>query len=473
MTDATTQENIGTIEHLDPNQIIIGANIRLVPELDKDDAAFVKSIGELGVISPIKARRDEDGNVVVRFGQRRTLAARMTERPTVPVYVVEGDESTVDRLFEQLAENDHRKDLTDAQRAAAYQQLSFEGLSVSAIAKGTQKKPAQIKQALAVADNPLAASAIQTHDLSLDQAATLIEFEGQEDTVDALIEVATTNPEQFAYAAQRARDDRTRQELVEAARAGLIAKGYAILDREPGYYETEYTRVRDLVNSEGETVTPDMIEALEGRTAFVRAYASGQVEVSYFLPDPKKHGFKKYNTSSNAGPMTDEQKAERKTLIANNKAWVASESVRREFLATLLSRKTLPKDAVAVVAAGLTAERNNVGTAMGKGNELAHQLLGLESGGMWSPDKLAGIVKATPTKAQHVALAVVLGGIESSTSKATWRNPTSRTAAYFAQLAGWGHNLSEVEQIVADALSTAPHETEEEADDNADLDAED
>ena len=43
-----------------------------------------------------------------------------------------------------------------------------------------------------------------------------------------------------------------------------------------------------------------------------------------------------------AGPMTDEQKAERRTLIANDKAWASAEVVRREWLTEFLSRKTMP-----------------------------------------------------------------------------------------------------------------------------------
>jgi ParB family chromosome partitioning protein len=49
-----------------------------------------------------------------------------------------------------------------------------------------------------------------------------------------------------------------------------------------------------------------------------------------------------------------------------------------------------------------------------------------------------------------VAVAVTLGGIEASTSKGTWSNPSERDGLYFEQLAAWGYGLSEVEQIVVD-----------------------
>jgi ParB family chromosome partitioning protein len=157
--------------------------------------------------------------------------------------------------------------------------------------------------------------------------------------------------------------------------------------------------------------------------------------------------------------MTDEQKAERKTLIANNKAWASAEIVRREWLATFLSRKTLPKDAATVIAQGLTVHRRDVGSAVTNGNTLAHTLLGIERGGFWDADKLAALIEHSPAKVQHVTLATVLGGIEDSTSKNTWRYPEAAKALYFEQLAKWGYGLSEVEQIVIDAMT--PTEADE------------
>src|SRR3546814_13408183 len=81
--------------------------------------------------------------------------------------------------------------------------------------------------------------------------------------------------------------------------------------------------------------------------------------------------------------MTDEQKAERRTLIANNKAWASAQVVRREWLTTLLSRKTLPKDTAAVIATGLTVHRQAVSLATRDGNTLAHELPGIGRGGYW------------------------------------------------------------------------------------------
>src|SRR3546814_3964790 len=87
-----------------------------------------------------------------------------------------------------------------------------------------------------------------------------------------------------------------------------------------------------------ERVNVEDIENVDGRAAYVRVPWNGDAQVVYYLSDPKAAGFRKEGASA-AGPMTDEQKAERRTLIANNKAWDSAQVVRREWLTTLLSRK--------------------------------------------------------------------------------------------------------------------------------------
>ncbi len=54
----TTTESQGTVEHIDPNAIIIEANVRPSAPLTKE---FVASIRENGVLTPVLARRDAPG----------------------------------------------------------------------------------------------------------------------------------------------------------------------------------------------------------------------------------------------------------------------------------------------------------------------------------------------------------------------------------------------------------------------------
>ena len=127
----------GTLEHLDPTMLALEVNVRDDSALDPD---FLASVKEHGVINPIIAVRGDDAVVRVRAGQRRTLAAREAGLPTVPVYVrthTSGDEQTqvVERLTEQIVENDQRLALTAAQRARGIQQMLDAGMSVTKAAK--------------------------------------------------------------------------------------------------------------------------------------------------------------------------------------------------------------------------------------------------------------------------------------------------------------------------------------------------
>ncbi|MBD5788360.1 ParB N-terminal domain-containing protein [Cellulosimicrobium terreum] len=87
---------------------------------------FVGSIKQHGVLQAVRARRAEDGTLVVLEGQRRTLGAVEAARETIPVQIIDGTEDEARRIVEQLTENDHRKGMRDAHRTAAYRQLSLE-----------------------------------------------------------------------------------------------------------------------------------------------------------------------------------------------------------------------------------------------------------------------------------------------------------------------------------------------------------
>lgn len=84
-----------------------------------------------------------------------------------------------------------------------------------------------------------------------------------------------------------------------------------------------------------------------------------------------------------------------------------------------------PEERTQVVAELLTSGRYRVADAINRGNGLAADLLGVADG----MERLERYLSAHPTKAGHVNLAVVLGGVEASTDRSTWRSPRAITAA--------------------------------------------
>jgi ParB family chromosome partitioning protein len=124
----------------------------------------------------------QPGDVRVRFGHRRTLAAIEAELATVPVEII-GDEATddaaqIERILTQHAENAHRAALTGRQQLGVVEQLNAFGRSAAQIAKRTKMKRKTVDASIAVVRSDLAKAATERYDfLTLEQAAAVAEFD--------------------------------------------------------------------------------------------------------------------------------------------------------------------------------------------------------------------------------------------------------------------------------------------------------
>jgi ParB family chromosome partitioning protein len=457
---------VAEVRHIDPQTLVVEDNIRSQVNIDRK---FVASIRQHGVIVPILAHPDADGNVVVRDGQRRTLAAREAEVATVPVYVVDAADEKRIRIIQQYITNEHRDQLTDADRAEAWRQLALDGMSVTAIAKQTGAKRDQIKTGLAVAGHDIAKQAVTEHELTLDQALVLIDFEDDPDALTALRDTAKRNPDGFDHHAQRLLDDKATKEEIAALTADYEAQGYTVVAW-PSWDDTDTLFLRDLTDAEGERLTEENYTGKPGHAVAI-GERWGSVSVGHVVVDWKAHGLRKISSTGSlrGGKMTEDEKAERRRVVANNKAWDSAEKVRRAWLTKFLGRKRLPGDAAAFAAITLTTATFEVGRAVQDHHTLACELISTEYryGGV---HPLAAQVIAAPTKAAHVTLAVALAALEGATSRATWRDPGKGARRYFQQLAAWGYTLSEVEQIV---IGTNAAEDTDAAEDTEDAPTED
>lgn len=458
MTDTTsTMPAVGTVEHIDPTTITIETNVRpgeTMAPLTKD---FIASIRDHGVMEPVIGYRDEQGNVVVRAGQRRTLAAREAGRPTIPVYFGAVPTNEAARIVEQLIENDQREDLTEGQRAAAWQQLAFEGLSATTIAKRVGRKASEVRTGLRVAENEHAAATVEQHTITLDQAAVLIDFEDHPAEHAELVEVAETNPTRFDHAVQQVRDKIARADAAAALTAELADAGWTIRDREPMYGSEEaktLVRINYMVTVEGERVTRADVEDVEGREAVVRATYGGP-EASLFIPKKiaKERKYRDANAAAPAGPLSDEEKARRKMVRENRAAWKSATAVRQQWLTTKIAGKTLPKDTINLVAEALTGNRWTMHRSLERGNTTAAALVGIEgveSSPYYGQNAFDGWAQEHPTKPLHAALAVAVGSYEEGMHENTWDSGDPASAAYLTRLASWGYTLSDIEQMVID-----------------------
>ncbi|UKA75068.1 ParB/RepB/Spo0J family partition protein [Arthrobacter sp. FW306-07-I] len=305
-----------TLEMLDPATPTVDINVRKDAALTAD---FVASIREHGVMEPVIAHRKDDDTVHVLMGQRRTRAAVEAERPLIPVLIIDSPEEA-ERIVTQVVENIQRAQLTEADEADAYHQLSLIGVPADAIAKKTGRTKDKVENALKAKASTTGTKALESG-YTLDMALVMTEFEGDQDAIEELESVIRDEPQYFDHIAQKLRDDRESKAQLSALIEELIAQGKAIVEDAGHYAEEENLYVSAAKRPDGEPATDE-----DANAYIISTNYQGKHTAKPVISDWKELGFtpkyERYDggTQAQKGPMTEEQKAERKTLIANNKA---------------------------------------------------------------------------------------------------------------------------------------------------------
>jgi ParB family chromosome partitioning protein len=436
-----------TLEMLDPKTLTIDINVR------KDAAltpAFVASIKEHGVLEPVIAHRKDDGTVHVLMGQRRTRAAVEAERPEIPVMVTESPEEA-ERSLTQVVENIQRSALTEADEAEAYHQLSLIGVSAAQIAKKTGRTKITVEDALK-AKSTTAGDAALGRGCTIEEALILAEFEDDPDATEELESVLADEPDMLLHITQRLRDKRD----IAAARAALIAEiegqGKTIVEDAGHYADEDALYVSAANRADGEPATED-----DANASVIQRNWQGHHSATPVISGWKELGFtprhERYDGGRQAqsGPMTEEQKAERKTLIANNKAMESAGIVRREFVKNLLARKQAPKGWQYFTVHSIT---HHPETASGYQGEVAAEMVGAkieDKNGRWGWNPLRDHVANTTARPEFALIALICAGYEKTIQKDSWRSSSQTHRDYLNQLVLWGYTASEVEQIIIDS----------------------
>src|SRR3546814_436604 len=182
-----------TYLRMHPDAIDIGRNARISNILPLDPE-FLESVRTHGVITPVTATRLADGAIVLRDGQRRTLAAREVGLASVPVLVREDttdDEKT--REFERIAHQvvaNVSEELTEGDKAAAIVDMLDLGFSATKVSGALTVDRKVVKKAAVAGRSESGRKALDVQ-LSLDQAVVIAEFEadGDEEAVSELLSI--------------------------------------------------------------------------------------------------------------------------------------------------------------------------------------------------------------------------------------------------------------------------------------------
>jgi ParB family chromosome partitioning protein len=440
-----------------------GDNIRF----DEGDLrGLTASIKQVGILSPIVVAPIEGTDKYrVIAGHRRYAVAIDLGLELVPV-TIRTDLTEGADVLAMLDENEERDDLTDAEVAVAYNQLSLAGWSMTKIAKLTRSKPDQVKAGLAIAPDERLTKSVHTGVLSFEQAGRMAALDLTEDQRDRLLRAAE-DYWAFKHEIEQLERNIAREKATEAVRATGVVMYDDVADDHPdarplarmhtfnpmGNDEAE--RKAAIKATKAHAKCPghavEVVLAYDG-TPNERAWCLDPVTHGHIVDKPRPEGAANApalaaNPMKNTdGTLTEEGKAERKMVVANNKAWDAAEPVRREFLTELFKRKTPPAKAM-VFAVSLVAVRPDL---FGNEDRVLTEVTGIQGEGGW-PTKSSSqimVAKAGEKNLSFALLKMALCAVEAKSNRDLWRQENPTFATYLAYLVSIGYTLSDVEQLV-------------------------
>lgn len=392
---------------------------------------------------------DHPGEWRIVIGHRRDAAARLADLTHVPAVI---DEALDDagQLELMLLENLQRTDLTPVEEADGYQGLLDLGVDVAAIATRTGRSQTTIRARLKLRALPEAArEKVHTHQATIDDALALADFDGDDDLREDLIE--TFGEPGFTHRLERARQDMSARTAYAAALAELEAAGVKVV--EPDEYGRPPAGVTDLRELKGKkrhaSMTAEEHADCPGHVAWVYA-RWGRADVTFGCKGAAKHGHESMfgygRGTADAGPMTEEQKVERRTLIANNKASDAAQVVRLHWIRSFLKRAKMPDDAPVYVATML--RRGRADGLSGTHHQTAIEWI---YAGREVPEDDVDADLARPALATRYLVALALAHGEARMPRDFWHKRQSWLAeervTHLRQLAAWGYVLADVEQL--------------------------
>ena len=415
-------------------------------------ADLAKSIEAIGLIEPIVVRVLPSVNkFVVVAGHRRLAAVTSLKRETISAIIV--DVTAQHEALSSLSENTSREDLTPEELADAVAHLS--GLEVTdeeiartlSIAESDLVK-AKIISGASKATRTKAKRGVESRQLTLDQQAALIQFSGDPECLRQIRQTIEYRPEQLTHTIALLEANIARENAIaELTNALKLSKTKTIEFGHRGP-EVGTEPLMNLLSSNGKKLTLANHKTCLGHVAHlvnIDKWDSGKPSVVFFCVNYKEHGHKMVDKpkmtwygrggtstsgTTNAKPITEKEKAkataERRAVIANNKAWDPASKVRTEWATEFMSRKSLDAAAKLWVLAELIID----------------------------PDAIVrtGAKVASSIEADFITVFGQLAQFrEGELSKEKWRpyaNSADRLSRYIAFLQSQGYVLSDVEKLL-------------------------
>lgn len=455
-------------------------------DASRDIDALAASIKEVGVLVPLIvvpvdaiAGDWADGVTHVAVdGNRRQLAAAQVG-VDLPCIVRDDLISARDTALTMTVTGLARDGWTQAEEIHGVQALLDLGLSQAAVSRASGRKPAHVRAAKKAASlSPETAESAIAYDLTLDQMATLAEYDGDDEAVCLLLDAAQHG--RMAHAvAQITRQRKADKDLADTI-AALTDQKITVTDESPAYGGNGRPYLLAAIKTpDGEFIDPEQHQSCPGHAVAVSVTWDGEVEqIPCCTLDLATSGHvARYASASHSptptgGPMTDEQKAERRDLIARNKEMVAAQDVRRAFVRGLISGRKHTKTAAAWALARIATREHTLIWRLH--DHTVDPILAELLGEQHSP---ARVLRGAPA-ARHPMLlwAAVAATYESVMPKDVWRRSLSSRKSeteYLAHLVDLGYVPCDTETRMIADLTSDDGQDDEAADLYDDLDGDD
>ncbi|MGW6021310.1 ParB/RepB/Spo0J family partition protein [Streptomyces sp. NPDC055099] len=449
------------------------------------DPELQASVDELGILTPLVLRPQEgemEGKLGIIFGQRRNNAALVSAKKAkakkkpfrlVPA-IVRDDLAGVDdaALTVSFIENKHRRQATIRDDIDAAKQLAL--MDIPKTRKNRHARAMGFKPAeLAAATN---ASKLSDDNLAeaVDEGFNLVElaeFQEVEGVDDALwtlrrakardIREGNTKRGHWNHALADLRAEKELTDKCAQQAAELTAAEVTVADWRWNWSDTSTRPLTDLLTDDGAPQTSQTHHACPGHAACV---SPNDAEVIWLCTAWHRHGHPltteaaKKDTAQ-AGPDKEAAKAERRLVIANNKAWRQAREVRADFIKDLCQQPEPSTRVWPLILSMITgtsyAYENYISR---KRTDLTAHFLGIEDpnegNSQWT--RVANpfgtvISRTSPARSWRVLLAHVAAAYESEhMDDAAWRNHINgQTVAWLTFLQAEGYALSTVEAETA------------------------
>ncbi|OMH30628.1 ParB/RepB/Spo0J family partition protein [Tersicoccus sp. Bi-70] len=200
-----------------------------------DVRELAESIRSQGVLQPLTVAPHPDGvegEWIVIAGHRRLTAARVAGLTEIPVIIRRDLTGEDQQISAMLVENLQRTDLTVMEEADGYQALLDFNWDVKRVAKSAGRSQTLVRDRLKLRKLPdTAQDRVASGSLTIEHALASLEFEGDEQTQERILNARKADLEYEIRRARTAKEEAALQALVEALLVKLDA-GVTDLDLE-------------------------------------------------------------------------------------------------------------------------------------------------------------------------------------------------------------------------------------------------